>query len=187
LATLLFNTGEVEQALQTWQETLKLTTTAGELSQVPFVLNSLGDCCCRLGQLEQAETHALKALVLEQQKSHASLANHTDSLKILCQVALAQADHHKAKAYLSQALGTAWEAQALPLTLGLLLDWAEYLPPNDQTFTLRLVQTVQQHPKTAKSDQERATKLLESQVKTEMKGEMKTLELDDVIRQLRFG
>jgi predicted ATPase len=186
LATLLFNMNQTEQALQTWQETLLLTTTAGELSQVPFVLNSLGECCLKLGRLEEAETHTLKALVLEQQKSHASLANHSDSLGILCRVALAQDDPHKAKAYLSQALATAWEAQTLPLTLALLLDWAVYLSPKDETFALRLVQTVQQHPKTAKSDQERATKLLENS-KIEVLNQSAPLELDAVIRQLRFG
>jgi predicted ATPase len=186
LATLLLNTGEVQQALSTLQETLDLTTTAGELSQVPLVLNSLAECCLKLGRLEQAQTHALKALVLEQQRSHASLVNHSDSLMILCRVALAQSDRHKAKAYLSQALGTAWEAQALPLTLALLLDWAEYLPPNDLTFALRLIQTVRQHPKIAKSDQIRATALLEAR-KIEPLNESVALELDDVIRQLRFG
>ncbi len=186
LATLLFNTGEVEQALQTWQETLLLTTTAGELSQVPFVLNSLGDCCLKLGKLEQAETYTLRAMVLEQQKSHASIANHTDSLLILCQISLQQSQTDNARAYLSQALGSAWEAQAVPLTLSLLLSWAEYLPPNDETFALRLVQTVQQHLKTSKSDQERATKLLETR-KTEILNQNAPLELDDVIRQLRFG
>ncbi len=186
LATLMFNTGEVERALQTWQETLELTTTAGELSQVPFVLNSLGDCCCRLGQLEQAETYTLRALVLEQQRSHASIANHSDSLVILCRVALAQDDRLKAKTYLSQALGTAWEAQALPLTLALLLDWAEYLPPKDETFALRLIQTVQQHPKTSKSDQTRAAQMLEARG-IEVLNQSASLELDEVIRQLRFG
>lgn len=186
LATLLFSLNEVEEALSIWQEALDLSTTAGELSQVPFVLNSLGECCLKLGKLEQAQTHALKALVLEQQSSHASLANHSNSLTILCRVALAQDDCHNAKAYLSQALGTAWEAQVLPLTLTLLLDWAEYLPPNDLTFALRLIQTVEQHPKTARSDQERATKLLKT-LTTEVMNQSVPLELDDVIRQLRFG
>ena len=184
LATLLLNTGEVEQALSTLQETLLLTTTAGELSQVPLVLNSLAECCLKLGRFEEAQTHALKALVLEQQRSHASLANHSHSLGILCRVALTQDDRHNAKAYLSQALGTAWEARALPLTLALLLDWAEHLPPNDQIFALQLVQTVEQHPKTAKSDQERAKTMLE---RFETKPEIVLLELDDLIRQLRFG
>ncbi len=186
LAILLFKTGEVESAMQTWQEALELTTIAGELSQVPFLLNSLGECCLKLGRLEEAETHTLKALVLEQQRSHTALANHTDSLTILCQIALAQDERHKAKSHLSQALGTAWEAQALPLTLALLLNWAEYLPPNDQTFALRLIQTVQQHPKTSQSDQSRAAQMLKAR-KTQDLIETAPLELDDVIRQLRFG
>lgn len=186
LGAVLIDLGELDEARSLLHEALELARSAGELGQMPNILTALGRCYHQQGDLENALKYTKQALEWAGSQVTGDVENQVDLLITLAEISQVQSEPGRARAYLSEALGKAWEAQELPALMRALLAWVELRASDDAALNLRLAETVMRHSATHGRDRERARGLLEARglIATNL---AEPLELDDLVRQIRFG
>lgn len=182
LAGNLVDEGEFAAAIPLLQEAVGLARSAGELGQLSGLLTSLGECAFRLGDLDGALTSTRQALESASEQFH---ADQVHLLITLGEISHAQGQPAQARASLAEALGLTWEAHDWPLTMAVLLAWAEQLA-HDPALAARLHRTVFQHPATRHAERERARRWLATQGALPAQAD-DTADLGELIQQLRFG
>ena len=184
LATTLLEAGNLIDACSLWLESYELAKTAGELSQIPFILADLGNCYHQLGNLDQALTYTQQSLEVERNQASHNLDLQTELLIRLAKISLTQVHPVLAKNYLAQALEHAWNAGELPAVMDTLLAWAELLEADDLALKARILSMVHQHPATRTTSREDAAKKLEALERVTTHS-TNPLELETLILQLQ--